>query len=294
MSCSGDLHSGETLAVLHQEKCSAMEGSTELLIYLMNCVPYLRTGDLDGWKREFDPQEDIVIHQKRLRQSPSAAPILPMDKCKGCGSDDVIDDVRQGQWVCIACGLIQQLGVCTADSAHSSYDRLTNTARVYIHRYSRIIHFKAVISQLTGTSRPQLPADVKSRMQAALAGQDITVKTVVCMLRKEKLNRRYRRHAVSIAGILRDDIDSSEIDATVFYKMMKLFRRVEFFFDKHRRRICPKRKVFFSYKFILYQFSKELGYPVTDDYLLKSPALLQYQQYMYRELTQYTTLKCYD
>jgi hypothetical protein len=291
----GDLPSDETLDGLHQTKCNSLEGSPELLTYLMNCVSYLKTRDVEGWKAEFDPQEEIIEPpKKRLRQSPCAAPVTPMDKCKGCGSDDVIDDVRQGQWVCISCGLIQQLGVCTADPAHCSYDRLMNTARVYIHRYSRIVHFKAVISQLTGMSRPHLPADVKSRMQAALVGQEVNFETVVAMFRAENLNRRYRRHAVSIVKILGGDTHSNEIDATVFYKMMKMFRRVEFFFDKHRRRICPKRKVFFSYKFVLYQLLKELGYPTKDSYLLKSPALLQYQQYMYRELSKFTNLKCYE
>jgi hypothetical protein len=282
MSCTDELTSEETLTSLHDEKCKQMS-SDELMNYLMDSMPYLKTEDLQGWKRKFTPENVPVV--KRRRMAPSAVTFTPMDPCTECGSEEVLDDTRNGQYVCLTCGLIQQLAVFTGDIAHCSWDRIKNGNRVYIHRYSRVVHFRSVISQLTGNSRPVISTETKSRMQVALDGRPPTEENVIEMIRRIGLSRRYRRHAVSLTRILGGTPrKEGEIPADVVLRMYKMFTRVEFHFNRLKKRICPKRKVFFSYKFLLYQFLRELGCSqwARPQYLLKCKRLLSKQCDMYR------------
>lgn len=285
MNCTDEPTSEETLMSLHDERCKQMP-SDELIDYLMDSVPYLKTNDLPGWKKRFVPEKaKDKPPVKRKRQSPCAAAFVPLDPCVECGSEDVLDDTRNGQYVCLTCGLIQRLAVFTGDIAHCSWDRIKNGNRVYIHRYSRVVHFRAVISQLTGNSRPVISAETKSHMQVALGGRLPTEENVIDMIRKIGLSRRYRRHSVSLTRILGGNPrQEGEIPADIVLRMYKMFTRVEFHFNRLKKRICPKRKVFFSYKFLLYQFLHELGggHWARPQYLLKCSRLLAKQCDMYR------------
>lgn len=291
MSCTVERTTEGMLADLHNEMSKQKMESNELLDYLMDSLVFLKTVDLDGWKEKYAPVVKPVVKIKRLRQSPVTAAVLPFDLCTGCGSEDVIDDVREGQWVCITCGLIQQLGVFTADSAHCSYDQLMNRDRVCIHRYNRLVHFLNVIRLGEGNSRPEIDSQTKSSLQAELAGKVIDVTNVIKALRDLKLSRRYRRHVMRVVELLGGDLNDVCIPATCVKQMAKMLLRVQFFFDKHRKKMCPTRKVFFSYKFLLYQFLHELGYESytkTRPLLLKSPTRLAIQREMYRYMCNYT------
>jgi hypothetical protein len=287
MNCTDEPHTEETLSILHERMCHKLQPN-ELLTYLMDSVPYIKTGDMTGWKKMFEPViEPIPVKPKRLRQSPAAFIYTPLDPCVECGSVDVLDDTPNGQWVCMSCGLIQQLGVCTGDIAHCSYDRIKNGNRVYIHRYSRVVHFRAVISQLTGNSNPLIDEETRSRMQAELDGKNIGVHTIGNMIRSLGISRRYQRHTASIVRIFGGaEPPEGEIPADVYMKMMKMFMRTEYVFNFKRKELCPGRKAFFSYKFLLYQFLCELGaYEWAHNrYLLKCRHLLNKQMTIYEAI----------
>ena len=292
-----DQHSDETsFHALHEAKCKTMTSSTELLEYLMDSVNFLKTEDVEGWKQTFQPTPQVPLKPRRLRQSPNTAPVIPMSACKGCGSEKVIDDVPQGQWVCIECGLIQQLGVCTADIAHCSYDRIQNTAHVHIHRYSRIVHSQNVIRLGEGNSSPEIDMKTMYRLQVALDGKYPTKENVILALKKLGLRRRYRRHAQALAVMCGAEAPKT-FPADLVINMCKMFRRVEYFFDKFRRRVCPERKVFLSYKFVLYQLLHHYQrVDLTDKgQLLKGKELLREQRRIYAALiTHIPVLKLYQ
>lgn len=284
----------ETLTTLHENHLKTSKNAFE---YLMDAMQYLKTEDLSGWKERFAPKEVVAPEPvKRLRQSPALAPYIPHPPCMQCKSENVIDDMREGQIVCLACGLIQQLGVFSGGIAHCSYDQMINTARVCIHRYSRVVHFLTVIRLGEGNSRPIVDAETLLSMQVELVGENVDETNVRKMLRRTGQSRRYRRHAAYFAGVFGGET-KPEIPGLVVHEMAKMFRRVEFFHDKKRSRIWQNgRKAFFSYKFILYQFLNQLGYPeyTGRHHLLKSEKLLNVQRESYAVLCRYTGFTMFD
>lgn len=295
MSCTGERTSEETLTILHDEKCKQMP-SDELIDYLIDSVPYLKTNDVSGWKKRFAPEISVPVPAKRRRQSPCAAIFTPLDPCVECKANTVFDDTRNGQFVCLTCGLIQSQVAFTADSAHCSYQRMRDMDCVYIHRYSRVVHFRAVISQITGQSNPEIDTETVTRIKEIIGDRVVDCKAVALALNELGLSRKYRRHATSISIMLGGrEKDEDEIPADVYYPMIKMFLRVESSFNRKRKRVCPNRKVFFSYKFLLYQFLCQLGASrwAKKEYLLKGPSLLENQRRMYRDICDETECKVF-
>jgi hypothetical protein len=292
-SCMGT-GTAETLVKLHEQQ---MRASKNVYEYLMDAMEYLKTEDLSGWKARFQPTPpEAPMPVKRLRQSPVRAAFHPQHPCAGCKSEEVIDDVHEGQIVCLHCGLIQQLGVFWGGIAHCSYDQMSNLARVAIHRYSRVIHFMTVIRLGEGNSRPIVDTETLLLMQVDLVGENVDDCNVRKMLRRLGLSRRYRRHAAFFADKFGGE-RQREVPGTVVYAMAKMFRTLEFFHEKKHKRIWPNgRKAFFSYKFILYQFLHELGYEsyTGQHHLLKSVKLLNVQREAYRIASRYTGFTLYD
>ena len=290
-----DKHTEETtLTQLHEKMCKSM-GSTELLDYLMDSMEFLKTIDLTGWERRFMPVDTVPTPKvKRQRRSPNAACLIPMDRCVECGSDDVLDDITQGQWVCVSCGLIQQLGVCTGDIAHCSYDMIMNRYRVVIHRYSRIVHFKAVIFQSTGDTNPVIEKETLSLLRADIDGKDLNVEQMFVTLRRTTMSRRYRKHAHQLVAMLGGPKPKS-IPSDIVRKMLVMFLAIEYHFKIKRHLICPNRKVFFSYKFLMYQILHELDATryTGPHHLLKSRVLLDVQRKMYEKICVFTGFKLY-
>jgi hypothetical protein len=256
--------------------------------YLMDSMEYLKTGDLEGWKLRFQPK--VTTTNKRLRQAPSLAPVIPLPNCSRCDSQDVIDDVPQGQYVCVNCGLIQQQGVFMGGPAHCSMERLMNTARVHIHRYSRVVHFLTTIRLMQADSHPMIGEEDLSRLRLACDGSNRpTAEDVTKGLRKIGLARKLRRHKHTLVVLLGGQAPDI-IDASIVLRMLKLFRRLEYFWGYHKEIITPGRRVFFSYPFVFYQFCHQLGQPQLTGprHLLKNKKLSQFQFDSYERSCAYT------
>ena len=266
-----------------------MSTTEEQLDYLLSSMTFLRDQNLSGWQAQFE-EKKVEIPIKRLRQSPSQAPIIPLPLCSNCHSDRVIDDVPQGQYVCTACGLIQQQGVFSGGPAHCSMDRLMNTARVHIHRYSRIVHFKTTIRLNQADSRPMITEDALSRLRLACAGsRQPDVSDVMQGLRKLGLARKLRRHKFTLLVMLGGKTPDV-IAADVVFEMLRMFRRLEYYWNFYHDEIAPGRKVFFSYLFVFYQFAMQLGFAehTGTHHLLKNKKLSQFQFDCYERACVYT------
>lgn len=277
---------------MHAEMLTTLEGEM-LFDYLMSSMVYLKTEDLEGWKEQFlsKEQAEVVVKPKNLRQSPNAAPYVPLPLCEACGGDEVIDDVPQGQYVCTTCGLIQKLGVFSGGPAHCSMDRLMNTARVHIHRYSRIVHFRTTIRLMQGDSCPEMDPATLLRLRTEIDGNGlpVTVDLVSKALRKLGLARKFRRHRCRIAELLGHSLLPT-IPAAIVMDMLKLFRRLEYYWGFYHAEIAPKRKVFLSYRFVFYQFAHQLGHPelTGSHHLLKNERLSQFQFDSYARASKHT------
>ena len=291
VSCMGTPRTDETLTMYHEEKMKAMVGSDQLFDYLLDVSEYIKNGDLEGWKVKFlppPPKKPVT----RLRQSPVQAPVRPEALCTECKSDSVMDDVENGQLVCLSCGLIQLQGVFTADTAHCTFDQMQNMGRVHIHRYSRVANFMTVIRFAAGDTNPVISAETLSRLRAALVGKQINEYEMRKALCRLKLSRRYRRHAMSLVRRWHGETNPI-IPGDVVMAMCKMFRRVEYFFDKHKHRIWPGRKTFFSYNFMIYQLLHELKCSefTGPRHLLKSAKLLAIQCAAYKKICDFTGYK---
>jgi hypothetical protein len=288
-------HTEETLTILSDRMMSSLS-STKLSEYLMDAMEFLRNDDLDGWKRRFLPEPPKQeVKAKRLRQSPALAPYLPEDLCVECKSDLVIDDVKNGQVVCLSCGLIQLQGVFTADTAHCSYSRMRSLGRVHIHRYSRILNFMTIIRFAEGDTHPVVDDATLSLLRAELDGKKVNgfeVRKALCRL---GLSRRYRRHSMTFVRMWGGELNVT-IPGELVMILAKMFRRVEFFFDRHKHRVWPGRKTFFSYNFMLYQLLHEIGRSdlTGPHHLLKSQKLLQVQMGAYKRICQYSGFTCHQ
>lgn len=273
---------------------SSLNGD-EMIEYMLSAVEFLRNDDLEGWKQEFTPTESTPVI-KNLRQTPVLAPVLPLPTCTGCGGDRVIDDVINGQYVCITCGLIQTLGVFTGGPAHCSMDRLKNVSRVYIHRYSRVVHFLTTVRLLQGDSAPVVSCEDMQRLRVEVDGGDglITVEKISRALRKLGLARRYRRHRYSLLGMM-TGVNAPLYDGTFVLTMAKMFRRLEYYWNYHKKTIAPTRRVFFSYRFVFYQLARQLGQELdATQYMLRSPKLNQLSLDSYARLCEYTGFSCFE
>lgn len=278
------------LSALHDEMMEKLTGE-EQLEYLMNCLPYLKPTDIDGWKAEFAPEllPPKPLPPKKRRQSPVTALYCPFPLCTGCGKDEILDDVAKGTWVCCNCGLILQQGVFSGDSAHCDMDRLMNGTRVHIHRYSRIVHFKTMIRLMEGDSKPVMDEETLSRMRVELDGGPVTPDVVSRVLRKLGIARKYRRHRWRLTALL-GGAQMPVFDASVIIPMYKMFLRLEYYWNFYHKTISPGRRVFFSYRFVFYQFAHALSRPdiTGPHHLLKNEKLSQFQFDSYARASEHT------
>jgi hypothetical protein len=285
MNFTADKHSEEIFNTLHNKKISELqtEGSEKLFDYLMDVQDLLKTNDLQEWKNRYEPKpEPSKTKKKRLRQSPNAFREQPLPPCIECNGDQVIEDVTEGQYVCMTCGLIQSRVVSMEARAHCSMDALRNRSRVYIHHYSRITYFWTVIRLLQGDTSPIISKKTLQSLRAEIGGKNVTVDTVKQILRQKGLSKKYRRHRWSIVRLLGGG-QEFKWEGDVILKMMKMFRRIEYYWKSHKPTILKKRCTFFSYTHLIHEFLKELNLPAPNALLLKSHTLRRIQQKAYQD-----------
>jgi len=271
----------EMLEQLHTKKCEQMQASGKLFDYLMDCQVYLKTQDLEGWKQQFQPAPTTQTKTiPKNKHSPNLKYHTPFDACLQCKSGMVIEDVPNGQIVCVQCGLIQSRVVSTEGAAHCSWDQILNSTRVSIHRYSKVGYMWTVLRWLQGESSPCITEDTLCRLQAEVDGVK-TVDQVKKGLKNLGLVRKYTRHKWSLLRLLGGPQIYNFNPDTVF-SIIKMFRRIEYY-SKYNKSIFKCRS-FFSYTVLIYIFLQELNLPAPQSLLLKDPKLNDLQFRMYEEL----------
>lgn len=256
-----------------------MEAVGQLLTYLMDSVPFIKTKDLHGWKERFQPIPENKTNPKRLKMSPNVIFHEPLPKCIECLSEKVIEDVQQGQIVCVSCGLIQSRVVSTEAHAHCSMDALKNRSRVYIHRYSRISYFWTVTRLMQGETSPVISDADLSLLRVGIDG-NVTAAKVNQRLRELGLAKKYRRHRWSLSRMLGGEVEFVW-KPDVVLKMLKMFRRVEYYWRFCKKHLSITGKTFFSYPTLIFNFLQYLGESPPECLLLKNPTLRTKQENMY-------------
>ncbi len=277
----------ETLNLVHELKCAEMEASGKLFDYLMDAQGYLKNDDLAGWRLEFSPPAPMPI-VKRLKQSPSFLPYIPLPPCTACGEPTL---TIESQNVCETCGLIQLLGVFTACTALLPYRESICMTRAYIHFYTRVENFRTVIKFLNADSAPEIEINNIVAIRAHIGELPVNLMTVSRALVVLGLNKQYCRHKYSLVSILGGEKSIDVVPDDVYVLLAKPFKIVNYTYGIYANRIWrgikkrnwdPKRKEwkrpnFFSYKFVVWQLLHQIGREdlATNDMLLKSKASLR-------------------
>ena len=266
---------------LHEEYMNKLD-STTLVNYLLDCVPFLKTNDLDGWKRRFQ------------NTSPEKTSTEPRQVCLQCNTNDyLVHDRVQDTVVCSTCGTVVDAMCLGTDVAHMSVDRIETGTRHVVHRYSRLVYFKSFLASLQAKTKPVNTETLLVNLRATIDGP-ISVDAVYVALRKLKKSTQYRRHAVTLAKMLNPELHVIEITDEQLCHLLTMFEYVERYWDRQFKHSLKQRKSFFSYPYILYQFAYHLNYTHLIQYrfLLKDYKLRHFQHYMYRQICNIFKWKC--
>ena len=270
----------EELSRLHDLHIAGM-GMEEMLSYLFECQEMLKIGDLESWKRKYAPGPPPPP-PKRRRMSPSEVLWKPRDPCIDCGSSEIVEDAREGNVVCIMCGMIQSSLVGTS-IAPMYAGHLARFSPIVVHRYSRIVYFRSFILSMLGATDPEISDDHLESLRRTIVG-GASKKNVHCALKTLGLLTKYRRHIPSLAWRLSIEATPSGpfsplvLKPSVFFELLRLFRRVEYYWDiGGHKKAFKKRCVFYSYPYVFYQLCHHMGVPELSGphHLLKSRKLLQ-------------------
>lgn len=286
----------EELSLLHDAYTELLEGK-ELEEYLLDCQTYLLQSDVVGWKKRFGIQETEIVTPppapKRRKMCPNTVLWTPHPACVGCGSKEVVEDVREATVVCTMCGMIQSTLIGTLPVIMSA-DHLARASRHVVHRYSRIVYFRSFILSMVGMTDPQITPSILDSLRRTIVGS-VSKESVIKALRQLGLLVKYRRHAVSLAAILDRDFKPVVVPGDVFIQLLRLFRRVEYYWenDGHKRRF-RERRVFYSYPYVYYQLCYHIGRMdlTGTHHLLKSRKLLSRLHASYQHLADDAGLVC--
>jgi len=249
-----------SLSELHSRHLASLSGD-EQIEYLLEVQEYIKSGDVVGWKERFAP-EDVPVEPvvKKRRMGPKLCLPVKPSCCVECRSEEVIDDVKEGNIVCTECGLVQSV-LLLNDSSVLTHDELKHRRREYVHRYSRVVYFRSFLMSLIGETKPVIHEVTMSFLRLFVGPpKDVTPVRVHVALKKMKLSTKYRRHKEYLASVLSGGVYKPlEIEMGLLKRLLQLFRQLEFHYLSVKRVSDPGRRVFFSYPYVFYQLCYHLG-----------------------------------
>lgn len=205
-------------------------------------------------------------------------------RCAKCNSWLLGDHFDDGDWVCVDCG------TCSAFLENTTRTCPFNTVLGPMpFKYKRSNHFKDWIQQVNGEEDTVLPDEViegvlgelkKHRMKP----NELTVPRVKRFLKALRMNKHYE-NAQQIVNIVSkkkpERITPEQAD-----KLMQLFEAVQEPFESARKEVCPNRKNFFSYPYILIKMCELLGFDehIPKFTLLKSKGKVAEQDMLWKRV----------
>lgn len=283
-----------SLAELHSRHVASLPFDDQIE-YLLAVQEYIKSDDVEGWKRKFAPEKEVVKEVKKRRMGPNLSLFMKNPACISCHSEEVIDDVKQGNVVCTECGLIQCV-LLSNDSSVLTHDELKTRQRDYVHRYSRVVYFRSFLMSLIGETNPVIDDTTLGLLRLFVGPPpEVTPERVAVALKKMRLSTKYRRHKEYLASLLSGGVYKPlVIEMDVFKRLLHLFRWVEFYYVPIKRVSDPGRRVFFSYPYVYYQLCFHLGlsHLTGPRHLLHCKKRQQMQHKTYGRVAKKCDLKC--
>ena len=262
-----------SLTTLHETHLASLNGE-EVLDYLLSCQDYLKEDDVSGWKQRFAPhlaatettlqeQQETKKCGKRRRMSPDALVWQSLPPCRSCGSEDTVEDTTEGCVVCTACGLIQEIQILGTGVANMSWEQLKNGSSKKVHHYSRVVYFRSFLMGIQGKTCPSVTPQELESLRRLCGGENysqlVDEDMISTALKKTKLSTKFRRHRYSILMMLNPTYVPVQMEPSVFFQLLKLFRVVECHWQHGLKRKLGDRRVFFSYPYVYYQLCLHLN-----------------------------------
>lgn len=270
---------------LHSSKTEELKNCQDDLIdYLLSSVSFLESGDLTGWKKAHQTQDQEVLTTVEVTPADgpnSSTHYHDINVCPMCGADSCVEDVVNDIVVCRECCVVVETCILRTDPGHTSIERLKNIHKVKKHLYKRLCHFKEYVQLLMGNYKCNMTDQEEKDLLAILDG-NVTPNTVVAGLKKLNLNKKYRKHKECIARKLGGYQLFKMNNPMIWREMIRRFIRVEHVWKYHGKEIAPKRKIFLSYPFVFWQLCHQLGYPEwTQDVVLLKNKKAKTKQFEY-------------
>jgi hypothetical protein len=199
-------------------------------------------------------------------------------KCKNCGSFEFIYDQKAADEICISCGL--SVNILTNDEDQVSYS--DNIEQVNVFNYKRNNHFQECLNQLQAKENTTIPPKIIEDLTKEFKKYNITdpnlftPSLVKSYLKKLKYNKYYEHIPTIINEFcgLRAPKLTSELEE----QLKIMFDEIQIPFEKYSRLICPDRKNFLNYNYVLYKMCELLN---KDNFLNCFP-LLKNREILYQ------------
>lgn len=263
----------------------------EMIDYLLKSSQWLMTNDLTSWKQHFTP--DAKITPKRMRGAPSVVLFIPLPLCQECNAE-TFEDVNAGHVVCTTCGLIGSFDVMRSDVCIGANGLKCDASagRAVVHRYSRLVYLRAVLSAMRGDTDPVVSEeDVKKMYNTArdfAQSGVLTIASVRAAIHHEKMPKRYLRNCPRILALMGKQTGHPYaapecLNGEDVIRLLRAFRAVECEWDRKRRLTgnVNGRVNFMSYTYVIKRICQSLGIDHSCVQTLKSKALLEKQREIY-------------
>jgi len=190
--------------------------------------------------------------------------------CKLCKSESFIYDSKNGNEVCIDCGLINTI-LLLEDPTHSYNE---NIEQINVFNYKRHNHFQECLNQLQAKENTTIPPKIIKDLTDEFKKYNITDKKIITpVLVKNYLKKlRYNKYYEHIPTIINElcGIDAPKLTPEFEEQLKIMFDEIQVPFEKYSKIVSPDRKNFLNYNYIFYKMCELLN---KDEFLNCFPLL---------------------
>lgn len=193
--------------------------------------------------------------------SPRSRPVwVPHSDCDECGAkNSLVYDAECAS--CIECAtVLPHTQVFRTPDVFSGPS--ARTVRWKTHMYERHVYFRQIINNLRGEGNAKIPVAMKDTIGQTLmaAPPHLITPTIVTFALKRLKATKYNHARVRLAEKYSKGLYKAvRISKKHYNFFFRLFSQVERVYTNVRKRVCPKRKIFFNYGYLFRRLCQMLG-----------------------------------
>jgi hypothetical protein len=199
--------------------------------------------------------------------------------CSNCNSDKFIYDQRLSEEICLTCGLSKTILINYQDN---SVNYLDTNEQIFIFNYKRNNHFQECLNQLQAKENTTIPPKIIEDLTKEFKKYNIidpklfTPSLVKSYLKKLKYNKYYEHIPTIINEFC--GLKAPKMTPELEQQLKIMFDEIQTPFEKYSNIICPNRKNFLNYNYVLYKMCELLN---KDEFLSCFP-LLKNREILYQ------------